>query len=123
MSVAQRAAVKLDKINNETLVIGEGVETALAVRELMAMNHIERMPVWAVGSCGAISFFPLIDGVRKLFVLGENNDGDANKRAADLCRTRWRKDRRKVIVIQPRHPLSDMNDALMAEKTEKKAAS
>jgi hypothetical protein len=114
--IARGAAIKFDLINNSsTLVVGEGIETCMAARQYMAMNLIARMPVWAAGSAPAIRFFPLIYNIKKLFVLGENNDDDTNKRAIEDCRVRWHKHFRKVAVIQPRQPFNDMNDALIAE--------
>jgi putative DNA primase/helicase len=123
LGIVRHTAIKLDPINNSgRLVVGEGIETALAARQYMTMNRIERMPVWAAGSAGAISFFPLINSIRKLFILGENNDGGANQRAIELCRARWRRCDRKVVVIQPCQPFNDMNDALIADITEKIAS-
>jgi hypothetical protein len=115
LGIVRHAAIKFDPINSSgLLVIGEGVETALAVRQFMALQRIERMPVWATGSASAIGVFPLIKGVGKLFICGENNDGGANQHAIELCRARWRRHGRKVAVIQPEQPLGDMNDALIA---------
>jgi hypothetical protein len=114
LGVVRRAAIKLDALSDsDALVIGEGVETSMAARQYMAMDQIARMPVWATGSAGAISFFPLIDNVKKLFILGENNDGGANARAIALCRTRSGKHGRKIAVIQPEQAFNDMNDALI----------
>ena len=123
LGAVRKTAIMLDPINNSgLLVVGEGIETCMAVRQYMVTNRITRMPVWAAGSAGTISFFPLIKSIRKLFILGENNDGGANQRAIDLCRTRWRKADRKVAVIQPRQPFGDLNDALAAEIAERAAS-
>jgi hypothetical protein len=122
LGVCRRVAIKLDVLNpaagNGTLVIGEGLETCLACRQYMARGEIWRMPVWAVGSAGAISFFPLIDGIKKLFICGENNDGGANQRAVTACRMHWNKHGRKVAVIQPEQAFDDINDALIATLNE-----
>jgi hypothetical protein len=123
LGIVRHAAIKIDPINSGgLLVVGEGIETALAVRQYMALNQIERMPVWAAGSAGAISFLPLIRDIKRLFILGENNDGGASQRAIELCRMRWHKQGRKVAVIQPRQPFNDMNDALIAEIAERAAS-
>jgi hypothetical protein len=122
LGIVHRAAVKLDPLAGDTLVIGEGVETCMAVHELMSMKLINAAPVWALGSAGAISFFPLIDTVKKLIILGENNDDNTNARAIDLCRTRWRKAGRHVHVIKPSPQHDDMNDALVATKAQTQAA-
>ena len=96
LGVVHRAAVKLDSVGN-TLAIGEGVETCLAARQL---GH---RPAWALGSVGAISFFPLIEGIRRLQILGEA--GAASQRAIELCGRRWHTAGRKV-QIQTSGPIS-----------------
>ncbi len=65
LGIVHRAAVKLDAIGGDTLAIGEGVETCMAAREF----GFE--PAWALGSVGAIPFFPVIPGVKQLVILGE----------------------------------------------------
>jgi hypothetical protein len=108
LGIVHRAAIKLDPATDE-LVIGEGVETG------MAAHQLGLTPVWALGSAGAISFFPLIDGVRQLIILGET--GEASARAIKFCGTRWRRAGRRVRIVMPSDGLSDMNDALVAERS------
>jgi putative DNA primase/helicase len=104
LGVVHRAAIKLDAPTGDKLAIGEGVETAMAARQLGFM------PVWAVGSVGAISFFPLIDYVKQLLILGES--GDASARAIKFCGKRWRKAGRHVRIVMPNSG-NDLNDVLM----------
>ena len=85
-------------------MIGEGLETCLAARQLGL--H----PVWALGSAGAIEKFSPVDGVSYLIVLGENDDNDTNRNAAKACRENWKG--RRVSIIKPRGH-KDMNDLLM----------
>jgi hypothetical protein len=107
LGIVHRAAIKLDP-QGERLAIGEGLESCMAAREL------ECGPAWALGSVGAISFFPVIDGVRQLVVLGEQ--GAASERAIKICGTRWRKAGRRVRIVMPDIGFSDLNDVLIAEK-------
>src|SRR5262249_28549990 len=95
-------AAKLDPIGN-CLVIGEGVETCMAARQLGLR------PVWALGSAAGIENFPLIGGVAELVILGENDNG-TNRNAALKCRAAWRE--RRVIIINPRR-VKDVNDIIM----------
>lgn len=104
LGLVGRAAVKFDRATSDILVIGEGVETALAARQL---GH---RPAWALGSVGAISFFPLLDGIKRLIILGET--GNASAEAVKLCGQRWSRDRRRVQIIYSEVG-SDLNDALM----------
>jgi putative DNA primase/helicase len=108
LGIVHRAAIKLNP-HGERLAIGEGIETCLAGRELGFA------PAWALGSVGAINFFPLIEGVKQLMIFGER--GAASKRASKFCGKRWRKAGRRVRIVMsddPNH--SDLNDALIAEK-------
>jgi putative DNA primase/helicase len=109
LGIVLRAAIKLDPLGGDTLTIGEGVETGMAARQLGFR------PTWALGSVGAISFLPVIDGVKQLTILGES--GEASARAIRLCGTRWRKAGRRVRVVMPNEGFSDINDALIAERS------
>jgi putative DNA primase/helicase len=113
LGLVHRAAVKLDPAAAITLIIGEGVETCMAARQCMASGDIERAPVWALGSVGAISFFPVLDGVKRLIILGES--GEASAQAVRLCGQRWQHAGRRVQVLYSEIG-SDVNDALMMEK-------
>jgi hypothetical protein len=76
----------------------------------MLAGELERAPVWALGSVGAISFFPVLDGVRRLLILGET--GEASAQAVALCTRRWRRAHRRIQIIYSEIG-SDLNDALM----------
>ena len=112
LGLVHHGAVKLDPVAT-TIMIGEGVETCMAARQCMASGDIERTPVWALGSGGAISFFPVLDGVRRLIILGES--GEASAQAVRLCGQRWQRAGRRVQVLYSEIG-SDVNDALMMEK-------
>jgi putative DNA primase/helicase len=105
LGIVHRAAVMLDPIGPK-LAIGEGIETGLSARQLGVR------PTWALGSVGAISFFPVLDGVDRLHILGEA--GETSARAIRLCGRRWHGAGRKVKIIMPEVG-SDLNDELMAK--------
>jgi hypothetical protein len=94
---AKGAAIKLDADEDATLglVIGEGLETSLAAR-LAGFR-----PVWALGSAGAIAAFPVLPGIEAITVLGEIDDGGANRRAAQACAARWMAAGQEAFVIAP----------------------
>jgi hypothetical protein len=108
LGLVHRAAVKLAPATDE-LLIAEGVESAMAARELGVPT-----PAWALGSAGSISFFPVLDGVTRLRIHAE--PGEASERAVRMCKTRWRRAGRKATAIRSTVG-SDLNDALMAVKT------
>ena len=103
--VAGGSAVKLDADDAVTtgLHIAEGIETALAARQLGFR------PCWALASAGGIKTFPLLGGVEVLTILGENDD--TNRRAVEECAKRWHQAGREVIVVEPASG-SDILDAM-----------
>jgi putative DNA primase/helicase len=107
LGIVHRAAIKLDPLG-EQLAVGEGLETCMAAR-LLGYG-----PAWALGSVGGISFFTIIGGVKQLVILGER--GDPSARTIKFCGTRWRKAGRRVRVVIPNPPHSDLNDVLIADK-------
>jgi hypothetical protein len=106
LGVVHRAAVKLGCPNGK-LTIGEGVETC------MAATQLGLGPTWAVGSVGAISFFPVLDGVSQLTILAEA--GTASKRHVRICGRRWHRADRRVLISRSTVG-SDHNDALMQRR-------
>jgi putative DNA primase/helicase len=107
LGIVHRAAIKPDTPSDQ-LAIGEGLETCMAARQL------GYAPAWALGSVGAISFFPIIDGAKQLTILGER--GAACARAIKMCGTRWRRTGRRVRVVMPDPEFSDLNDVLIMRK-------
>ena len=105
------SAIKLHRPSGERLVIGEGIESCLAGRQLGFS------PVWSLGSAGGIKHFPLINGINRITVLGENDNG-SNRSAADKCSKLSAS--RRVLVAQPPAQFKDFNDVVMG--TEKNVA-
>jgi putative DNA primase/helicase len=105
--IVHRTAIKLDALEGDTLIIGEGIETCLAARQL------GYRPVWALGSVGAISFFPVLKGIKRLLILGET--GKASAEAIQFCGRRWYRAGRRVQIIMP-DVGSDLNDQLMRQR-------
>jgi putative DNA primase/helicase len=105
LGVVHRAAIMLDPPGDK-LVVGEGVETAMAARQL------GYRPAWALGSVGAISFFPLLPKIKHLVILGEA--GKPSQEAIKMCGQRWSQDGRQVQIAFSEIG-SDINDALISE--------
>jgi putative DNA primase/helicase len=85
-------------------VIGEGVETCMAAQQLGLK------PAWALGSAGAISFFPVLDGIKQINILKET--GSASAEAVKICGSRWQRAFRKAQIITPSYG-SDLNDTII----------
>lgn len=100
------AAVKLAS-PQDVLVIGEGIETSLAAMQLGLG------PAWALGSVGAISFMPVLDGISRLILLAKA--GEASQRAVHICARRWKRAGRRVTISRSEVG-SDHNDILMQHR-------
>jgi hypothetical protein len=77
LGLVRHAAVKLDRIRAGTLLIGEGIETCLAARQL------GYRPAWALGSVGAIWFFPVLDNIKRIIIHRE--PGNPSSEAVKFC--------------------------------------
>jgi hypothetical protein len=107
--VVAGAAIKFDAIiEGGRLAIAEGIETALAARQLR-IN-----PVWALGAAGAIAKFAPIEGIEELTILGERDV--TSRKAADACALLWAQQRQRVFLALPAGGENDFNDALMGAK-------
>ena len=52
------------------IAIGEGIETALSIRELPDLGS---MPVWSVLSAGGITAFPVLPGIESVWIAADND--------------------------------------------------
>jgi hypothetical protein len=100
------SAIKLDAVV-DGVVVGEGLETCLAARQLGFR------PVWALGGATAIQFFAPIPNVNELVILGER-DGGANAIAAYACRKLWSE--QLCSLAMPGDGFKDFNDQVMGRR-------
>jgi hypothetical protein len=105
LGTSKGAAIKLDAEPSTTLTIGEGVETVLAAR---AAGFT---PAWALGSSGAVRSFPVLQQLRELTILQENDA--TSRRDVKICSRRYLEVRRPVNIIEPKIG-SDFNDCWTA---------
>jgi len=105
------AAIKVDADTDVEygLTISEGLETALAGRQLGFK------PCWALGSAGAIKNLQVLAGIEALTILVDHDQPDARGRkagqeAALACSERWTAAGVEVHRIVPRRPGADMAD-------------
>jgi hypothetical protein len=107
LGVVAGSAVKLADVPHGVLAVGEGIETC------MAANALGFGPAWALGSAGAIATLPVLEDIRKLILLGENDD--ASRKATDDCAERWLRAGREVELVEPEVG-KDLNDELMGSR-------
>lgn len=87
------------------LVVGEGVESVLAARQLGLK------PAWALGSTSGIANLPVLPGVEALTLLVERDENGASDRACTEAATRWHQAGRAVDFVRPTVG-KDLNDVL-----------
>jgi phage/plasmid primase-like uncharacterized protein len=92
------------------LVLGEGVETALAAATRIVHKGTLLRPAWAAGSAGNMAGLPVLSGVESLTILVDNDASGAGQRAAESCAKRWREAGREVIRLTPTAAGADFND-------------
>jgi hypothetical protein len=105
LGIAKGAAIKLDTEPSETLTIGEGVETVLTAR---AAGFA---PAWALGSSGAVRAFPVLQNLRELTILQENDP--TSRRDVKVCARQYLGMRRPVNIVEPKVG-NDFNDCWKA---------
>jgi len=100
------------------LHIAEGIETALASMMLGFQ------PMWALGSAGAISFFPVLAGIECLTIVIDHDLANPEtgrtpgQDAAEECSERWSGAGVEVIHVQPDVPGEDMADVIKQQQKE-----
>lgn len=94
----------------KTLGIAEGVETAIACREIFGV------PVWAALSANGLEAWQPPDGVRRVMVFGDCDSSYAGQKAAYALAARLQRDGYAVEVHIPPDPDTDWLDALDPRK-------
>jgi phage/plasmid primase-like uncharacterized protein len=94
---------------DQTLVLGEGIETMLSVREAAPS-----LPVWAALSSGHLGAVLLPAGLQRLYIAIDRDP--AGQRAAERLTARASEVGVQVIVLEPQ--LGDFNDDLRAHGVE-----
>src|SRR6516162_7975985 len=102
-------AIRLSRSDGGELAIGEGVETCLAGMQLGFR------PTWSVIDAGGMTAFPVLDHVRRLTIMADNDVSETGQRAAAACRARWTAAGKAVRWAMPEVPGQDFNDVLLGE--------
>lgn len=100
------SAIRLFSVDEGTEILGlaEGIETALAARELSTLGHwddISTIPVWACFSAGNISGFKLPKGLKnlkKIIVFADNDERETGQEAGEKLKERFANDHPHIEV-------------------------
>jgi phage/plasmid primase-like uncharacterized protein len=84
---------------------GEGIETALSMREIAEFG---RSPIWAAIYDGGLIAFPVLPVVETIWIAVDADD--AGRRAASALGARYREAGREAFLIEARRAGLDLND-------------
>lgn len=102
-------AVKLtdDADVTKVIAIGEGIETALSIRELPDLGN---MPVWSVLSANGIASFPVLPGIESVWIAADNDASGTGQNAARSAGERLHAAGVETIILAPTQAGADLND-------------
>lgn len=92
----------------QQLVLAEGIETALAVRQALGVEW----PVWATVSAGGLERVVLPNEVKQVLIAADNDNSGTGQRAAIVAARRFIEQGREVHVKLPAAAGTDWLDAL-----------
>jgi hypothetical protein len=93
-------------IPGQTLIVAEGIETALSCAQLF------NLPAWAALSTSGLRALELPPAVRNVVVAADNDMNGAGQRAALEAYQRWTAEGRSIRIAVPPLAGSDFNDVL-----------
>jgi DNA polymerase len=99
-----------------TLVVGEGIETALAAATRIPYRGEPLRPAWALVSAGAIGRLGVIPGVERLIILIDHDLNGTGQEQAARCADRWSRAGRSVVKLLPQRRGADFNDLVLAKE-------
>jgi len=101
-------SVKLVEHTGDILAVAEGIETALAVRELTNYQY----PVFATCSEVFMKKLKVPDTVRTVLIYADNDENEVGQRAANVLRECMIALGKKVEIMLPAKPGTDFADEL-----------
>jgi phage/plasmid primase-like uncharacterized protein len=96
----------------QTILIGEGIETALAAMTATAQ------PAWAALSSSGLVALRLPASVRTVIISADHDRSGAGERAARAAADRWLAEGRRIVLAMPPEPGTDFNDVLLGRTFE-----
>tara|TARA_R110000824_G_scaffold149577_2_gene319874 strand:+ start:109 stop:588 length:480 start_codon:yes stop_codon:yes gene_type:complete len=105
-------AVRLAPISDNTLIIGEGVETVLSAKQVLEeQNYISTAGAWAALSASNIKSVGVPDSVAHIIIAADVDA--AGRQAAISAKELWCARGISVDIVSPPAPHKDFNDILM----------
>jgi Toprim domain len=104
-----RAMVKLWPLVGDLLVVGEGLETVLSAAS-MRWRGTPLQPAWAGTVANNVAGLPVIKGVKRLIILGDNDETGTGRLKAMQAYHRWKEAGRDALILMPNRVGIDFND-------------
>ena len=106
-------AIRLFKLEGETLIIAEGIETALAARYLYQKRTDKIVPAWATVSANGMRNMAIPKAIKKVLIFADNDASFTGQSAAyDLANRLVVKDKIEAEVMLPKNTGDDWLDVL-----------
>ena len=113
-------AIRLFKLEGEALIIAEGIETALAARELYKRSGNGTLPAWATVSANGMRNMAFPKQIKKVIIMADNDASYTGQAAAyELASRLVQKEKRQAEVWLPKAVGEDWLD-VYRKITEKK---
>lgn len=105
-------AVKLTAHSDlgRSLGVGEGIETALAIRNL---PNLQNLSVWSLLAANQMAVFPLIKGIESVWIAVDNDQNETGQKAARKVASTWMASQ-EAYFLKPRRIGADLNDLARA---------
>jgi len=106
-------AIRLFKLEGETLIVAEGIETAMAARFLYAHRTGKLVPAWATVSANGMRSLGIPKQIKKVIIMGDSDSSFTGQSAAyDLANRLVVKDKLEAEVMLPKAADMDWLDVL-----------
>jgi putative DNA primase/helicase len=100
--------------DTDTLIVAEGIETALSARALAYRKSKILIPCWAAVSANNLEKLAIPEHIKHVIIAGDNDRTFTGQKAAAILANRLVvHDKRGAVVRTPLIPDTDFNDVLM----------
>lgn len=104
-------AIRLFKLEGETLIVAEGIETALAARHLYKQRTGKIVPAWATVSANGMRNLAIPKAIKKVIIMADNDASFTGQSAAyDLANRLVVKNKLEAEVMLPKKTGDDWLD-------------
>jgi hypothetical protein len=117
-STISGGAIRLFNVKDkDTLIVAEGIETALAARYMLNQTREQDNPAWATISANGMKKMAIPKTIKHVIIMGDNDSSFTGQAAAyELANRLVCRDKKTVEVFIPKLTDTDWLDVLIAQK-------